>query len=59
VRDGRGTSEVFWGIRVLSFFFLSSLVYTPYLQGKQAGALRIGANGARGLLFCTAKINGG
>jgi hypothetical protein len=30
----------------------SSLVYTPHLQRKYAGALRIGANGACGLLLC-------
>jgi hypothetical protein len=36
----------------------SSLVYTPHLQRKQAGALRMGTDCACGLLFCTAKRSG-
>jgi hypothetical protein len=36
---------------------MSSLV-TPDLQIKKAGILRVGANGARGPLFCAAKWSG-
>jgi hypothetical protein len=36
----------------------SNLVYTPHLQRKQAGALRMGADGARSLLFSAAKRSG-
>jgi hypothetical protein len=36
----------------------SSLVYNPHLQRKHAGVMRVGAKGARGLLFCAAKRSG-
>jgi hypothetical protein len=35
-----------------------SLIYTPHLQRKQAGALRMGTDGACSPLFCAAKRSG-